>query len=170
MFSGMDMSSGEVSPTIWSCYANFKWLSLFISLEIYCVHGLWTWKYLQSMTKLSGWLRHWIWARNMSDMVETERFFPVKGETPMTIIQRYDSLPTRISAWTHGCFTLDWKETFCFNHVRHTRSYPYHYINIKFHHLILKSFPLLLLKQIYSFAKAFSYPCKLNPILNPNIC
>ena len=31
-------------------------------------------------------------------------------------------------------------------------------INIKFHPLILKSFPLLVLKQIYSFAKAFSYP------------
>ena len=30
--------SGEANPTIWSCYANFK--SLFISLEIYCFHGL----------------------------------------------------------------------------------------------------------------------------------
>ena len=30
-------------------------------------------------------------------------------------------------------------------------------LNIKFHPLILKSFPLLLLKRIYSFAKAFSY-------------
>ena len=31
-------------------------------------------------------------------------------------------------------------------------------LNIKFHPLILKSFPLLVLKQICSFAKAFSYP------------
>ena len=31
-------------------------------------------------------------------------------------------------------------------------------LNIKFHPLILKSFPLLVLKQIYSFANAFSYP------------
>ncbi len=30
--------------------------------------------------------------------------------------------------------------------------------NIKFHPLTLKSFPLVLLKRIYSFAKAFSYP------------
>jgi hypothetical protein len=49
--------SGEASPTISSCYANFK-SSLFISLEIDCFHGLWTRKYLHSMTKLSGWLRH----------------------------------------------------------------------------------------------------------------
>jgi hypothetical protein len=32
-------TSGEASPTIWSCYANFK-SSLFISLEIDCFHGL----------------------------------------------------------------------------------------------------------------------------------
>ena len=32
--------SGVASPTIWSCYANFKSLSLFISLEIDCFHGL----------------------------------------------------------------------------------------------------------------------------------
>ena len=30
--------SGEASPTIWSCYANFK-SSLLISLEIDCFHG-----------------------------------------------------------------------------------------------------------------------------------
>jgi hypothetical protein len=48
--------SGEASPTIWSCYANFK---SSISLEIYCFHGLWTWKYLHSMAKLSSWLHHW---------------------------------------------------------------------------------------------------------------
>jgi hypothetical protein len=47
--------SGVASPTIWSCYANIKSLSLFISLEIDCFHGLWTRKYLHSMTKLSGW-------------------------------------------------------------------------------------------------------------------
>ena len=52
--------SGIASPTIWSCYANFKPLSLLISLEIDCFHGLWTRKYLHSMTKLSGWLRHWL--------------------------------------------------------------------------------------------------------------
>ena len=34
------LTSGEASPTIWSCYANFKSLSLFISLEIDCFHGL----------------------------------------------------------------------------------------------------------------------------------
>jgi hypothetical protein len=43
--------SGVASPTIWSCYANIKSLSLFISLEIDCFHGLWTRKYLHSMTK-----------------------------------------------------------------------------------------------------------------------
>ena len=31
---------------------------LFISLEIDCFHGVWTRKYLHSMTKLSGWLCH----------------------------------------------------------------------------------------------------------------
>ena len=31
---------GEASPIIWSCYANYKSLSLFISLEIDCFHGL----------------------------------------------------------------------------------------------------------------------------------
>jgi hypothetical protein len=29
---------------------------------------------------------------------------------------------THAYLWTHGCFTFDWKERFCFNHVRHTRS------------------------------------------------
>jgi hypothetical protein len=37
-------------------YANFK--SLLISLKNDCFHGLWTQKYLHSMTRLSGWLRH----------------------------------------------------------------------------------------------------------------
>ncbi len=32
--------SGEASPTIWSCYANLRSLSLFISLEIDCFLGL----------------------------------------------------------------------------------------------------------------------------------
>ena len=32
--------SGVASPTIWSCYANITSLSLFISLEIDCFHGL----------------------------------------------------------------------------------------------------------------------------------
>jgi hypothetical protein len=54
------MSSGEASPTIWSFYANFK---SFISLKIDCFHSLWTRKYLHSITKLSGWLRHWEWVR-----------------------------------------------------------------------------------------------------------
>ena len=36
---------------IWSCYANLRSLSLFISLEIDCFLGLWTQKYLHSMTK-----------------------------------------------------------------------------------------------------------------------
>jgi hypothetical protein len=41
LFSGhFSTSSGEASPTIWSCYANFKSLSLFISLEIDCFHGV----------------------------------------------------------------------------------------------------------------------------------
>ncbi len=31
--------SGEASPTIWSCYANLRELSLFISLEIDCFLG-----------------------------------------------------------------------------------------------------------------------------------
>jgi hypothetical protein len=55
----MAWASGEASPTIWSCYANFK--SIFIYLHIDCFHGVWIWtrKYLHSMTKLSGWLRHW---------------------------------------------------------------------------------------------------------------
>jgi hypothetical protein len=35
-------TSGVASPTIWSCYANFKSLSLLISLEIDCFHGLLT--------------------------------------------------------------------------------------------------------------------------------
>jgi hypothetical protein len=40
----------------------------------------------------------------------------------------WSNLPTYTHAylWTHACFTFDWKETFCFNHVRHTPSYPYH--------------------------------------------
>ena len=49
--------SGEASLKIWSCYANFK-SSLFNSLKMHCFYGLWTQKYLHSMTKLSGWLRH----------------------------------------------------------------------------------------------------------------
>ena len=32
-------ASGEASLKIWSCYANFKSLSLFISLEIHCFYG-----------------------------------------------------------------------------------------------------------------------------------
>ena len=35
----LPVTSGVASPTIWSCYANFK-SSLFISLEIDCFHGL----------------------------------------------------------------------------------------------------------------------------------
>ena len=35
----VSLCSGVASPTIWSCYANFK-SSLFISLEIDCFHGL----------------------------------------------------------------------------------------------------------------------------------
>jgi hypothetical protein len=40
----------------------------------------------------------------------------------------WSNSPTHTHAylWTHGCFTFDCKETFCFNHVRHTRSYPCH--------------------------------------------
>ena len=37
---GLKPSSGEASLTIWSCYANFKSFSLFISLEIACFHSL----------------------------------------------------------------------------------------------------------------------------------
>ena len=51
--------SGEASPTIWSCYANF---SVFIDRirnqflkEMNNDNDL----NLHSMTKLSGWLRHW---------------------------------------------------------------------------------------------------------------
>ncbi len=33
-------SSGEASPTIWSCYANLRSSSLFISLEIDCFLGI----------------------------------------------------------------------------------------------------------------------------------
>jgi hypothetical protein len=32
---------------------------------------------------------------------------------------------THAYLWTHGRFNFDWKETFCFNHVRHTRSYKH---------------------------------------------
>jgi hypothetical protein len=60
VFSGSNITSGEASSKIWSCYANFKSLSLFISLEIDCFHGQLTRKYLHSMTKLSRWLRYWI--------------------------------------------------------------------------------------------------------------
>ena len=45
--SSLDAGSGEASPTIWSCYANLRSLSLFISLEIevyehrnICMHSM----------------------------------------------------------------------------------------------------------------------------------
>jgi hypothetical protein len=41
-----DTTSGIASPTIY--------------LEIDCLHSQWTWKYLHSGTKSSGWLRYWI--------------------------------------------------------------------------------------------------------------
>jgi hypothetical protein len=53
------LNSGEASPTVWSCYANIsvfidrknnQFLKKWIMIMIYNLH---------SMTKLSGWLRHW---------------------------------------------------------------------------------------------------------------
>jgi uncharacterized membrane protein (DUF106 family) len=57
---GMLISS-VASLKIYSCYVNFKALSLFISLEIHwhCFYSLWTQKYLHSRSKYSGWLCHW---------------------------------------------------------------------------------------------------------------
>ena len=39
------------SLKMYSCYVNFKSLSLFISLEIHCFYSLWTQKYLHSRSK-----------------------------------------------------------------------------------------------------------------------
>jgi hypothetical protein len=54
------ISSGVASPKIWSCYAN---IPVFIDrenkrfLKKWIMIMMW---YLHSMTKLSGWLRHWL--------------------------------------------------------------------------------------------------------------
>ena len=49
---------GEVSPTIWSCYANLNHISLLISLAIDSLYGLQTQKNLHLHGQMSGWFRH----------------------------------------------------------------------------------------------------------------
>ena len=44
-------TSSVASLKMYSCYVNFKALSLFISLEIHCFYSLWTQKYLHSRSK-----------------------------------------------------------------------------------------------------------------------
>ena len=65
MSRGRNLVSGQYGqwrsqPDNLVMLCKFHIIIIFISLEIDCFHGLWTRKYLHSMTKLSGWLRHWI--------------------------------------------------------------------------------------------------------------
>jgi hypothetical protein len=46
--------SSVASLKIYSCYVNFKAVSLFISLEIHCFYSLWTQNYLHSRSKYSA--------------------------------------------------------------------------------------------------------------------
>ena len=96
--------SGEASPTIWSCYANFKSLSLFISLEFDCFYSLWTQKYLHSMTTeivgLAQWALYHIWSR-------TFRYFSINRKWSQK--WRYFYVQCQISNVVFSCAVSHFK-------------------------------------------------------------
>jgi hypothetical protein len=96
--------SGEASPTIWPCYANFKSLSLFISSEIDCFHRLWTWKYLHSMTKLSGWLA--TGATTYGWQTLFLEFKTVQSARTLYVYYAHADLAQKILRWSAGNFGL----------------------------------------------------------------